>query len=106
MPLIECTLIEGYDAPTRRLVCERITDAACSAIGASPEFVIVTVKEVAPENYMCGRSPKKPAAAPRQPDQIVRAFLAARLTDDPMRVCNNVVSVVMRDIISPAWFFS
>lgn len=59
MPLIECTLIEGYDAPTRRLVCERITDAACSAIGASPEFVIVTVKEVAPENYMRGRSQKK-----------------------------------------------
>ena len=77
MPLIECTLIEGYDAPTRRLVCERITDAACSAIGASPEFVIVTVKEVAPENYMRGRNQKKPAAAPRQPEQIVRAFLAA-----------------------------
>ena len=82
MPLIECTLIEGYDAPTRRLVCERITDAACSAIGASPEFVIVTVKEVAPENYMRGRSPKKPAAAPRQPDQIVRQLAGWRMTSN------------------------
>ena len=76
MPLIECTLIEGYSSETRRLVSERITDAACSAIGASPEFVIVTVKEVAQENYMRGRSQKMPAPAPIQPDEIVKRFLS------------------------------
>ncbi len=76
MPLIECTLIEGYGSDTRRLVSERITDAACSAIGASPEFVIVTIKEVALENYMRGRSQKMPAPAPLQPDEIVKKFLA------------------------------
>ena len=64
MPLIECTLIEGYSSDTRRLVSERITDAACSAIGAPPEFVIVTVKEVAQENYMRGREQRIPAPAP------------------------------------------
>ena len=72
MLLIECTLIKGYDAGTRRLVSERITDAACSAFGASPEFLIVTIKEVAPENYMRGRGKKKPAPAPLQPDEIVK----------------------------------
>ncbi|MDA9989672.1 tautomerase family protein [Paracoccaceae bacterium] len=77
MPLIECTLIEGYDADTRRLVSERITDAACSAIGASPDFVIVTIKEVAPENYMRGRSQKTPAPAALQPDEIVKKFLTS-----------------------------
>ena len=77
MPLIECTLIEGYDADTRRLVLERITDAACSAIGASPDFVIVTIKEVAPENYMRGRSKKTPAPAALQPDEIVKKFLTS-----------------------------
>ena len=34
MPLIDCTLIKGYNAATRRLLSERLTDAACSAIGA------------------------------------------------------------------------
>ena len=77
MPLIECTLIEGYDADTRRLVSERITDAASSAICASPYFVIVTIKEVAPENYMRGRSQKTPAPAALQPDEIVKKFLTS-----------------------------
>ena len=88
MPLIECTLIEGYSADTRRLVSERITDAACSAIGASPEFVIVTIKEVAQENYMRGRSQKIPAPAPIQPDEIVRQFLSSmqnRKLDDAQK---------------------
>ena len=76
MPLIECTLIEGYDTETRRLISERITDAACSATGASPEFVIVTVKEITPENYMRGRSQKIPAPAPLQPDEIVKQFIS------------------------------
>ncbi len=76
MPLIECTLIEGYSSETRRLVSERITDAACSAIGAPPELVIVTVKEVAHENYMRGRSQRIPAPAPIQPDEIVKQFLS------------------------------
>jgi phenylpyruvate tautomerase PptA (4-oxalocrotonate tautomerase family) len=88
MPLIECTLIEGYNSDTRRLVSERITDAACSAIGASPEFVIVTVKEVAEENYMRGRSQKIPAPAPIQPDEIVKQFLSSmhnRKLDDAQK---------------------
>jgi phenylpyruvate tautomerase PptA (4-oxalocrotonate tautomerase family) len=88
MPLIECTLIEGYNSDTRRLVSERITDAACSAIGASPEFVIVTVKEVAAENYMRGRSQKMPAPAPIQPDEIVKQFLSSmhnRKLDDAQK---------------------
>ena len=64
MPLIECTLIEGYNSDTRRLVSERITDAACSAIGASPEFVIVTVKEVAAGKLYAGSKPKNTSARP------------------------------------------
>ena len=32
MPLIECTLIKGYDAEVRKRLAERVTDAACSSI--------------------------------------------------------------------------
>jgi phenylpyruvate tautomerase PptA (4-oxalocrotonate tautomerase family) len=77
MPLIECTLIEGYSALTRRLVSERLTDAACSAIGADANFVTVTIKEVAPENYMRGRIARPPAEAPLQSDQIMHLYLQA-----------------------------
>jgi phenylpyruvate tautomerase PptA (4-oxalocrotonate tautomerase family) len=77
MPLIECTLIKGYSALSRRLVSERITDAACSAIGAGPDFVTVTIKEVDPDNYMCGRVNQPAAKALDQADDIVSAYLTS-----------------------------
>ena len=77
MPMIECTLIKGYDQPTRQLVAERLTDAACATIGAHPDLVIVTINEVDGENYMRGRTNKTPATAPVQPDRIIRQFLDA-----------------------------
>ena len=77
MPLIECTLIKGYDSNTRRIIAERITDAACSAIGAAPEFVTVTINEVAADNYMRGRTGRTPATAPMQASDVVRAYLTA-----------------------------
>ena len=75
MPLIECTLIKGYDSNTRRIIAERITDAACSAIGAAPEFVTVTINEVAADNYMRGRTGRTPATA-----------LAAEKNNEPKRI--------------------
>ena len=36
----------------------------------------------------------------------VSALRAARLTDEPISVCNRVVSVVRRDMISPEWLLS
>jgi len=77
MPLIECTLIKGYDSKVRQRLAERVTDAACSAVGAAADFVTVTIKEVDPDNYMRGRSKRVPAAAPRPAEAIVRDFLAA-----------------------------
>ena len=77
MPMIECTLIKGYEEKTRKLLAERVTDAACSTIGAYPDQVIVTIKEVLAANYMRGRVNRKPAAAPIEPDVIVREYLSA-----------------------------
>ena len=77
MPMIECTLISGYEHNTRQLLAERLTDAACATIGAHPDLVIVTFNEVDAENYMRGRINRKPASAPKQPDEIVKEFLTA-----------------------------
>ena len=77
MPLIECTLIKGYDSQVRKRLAERVTDAACSSIGAASDFVTVTIKEVDPDNYMRGRKSRVPASAPTPAEDIVRGFLAA-----------------------------
>ena len=77
MPMIECTLIKGYKEKTRKLLAERVTDAASSTIGAHPDQVIVTIKEVLAANYMRGRVNRKPAAAPTEPEVIVREYLSA-----------------------------
>ncbi len=77
MPLIECTLIKGYDSAVRQRLAERVTDAACSSIGAAADFVTVTIKEVDPDNYMRGRTKRVPASAPRPAEEIVQDFLAA-----------------------------
>lgn len=74
MPMIECTLIKGYDQQTRQLISERLTDMACATIGAHPDLVIVTIKEVEAENYMRGRINRTPAKAPLQPEVMVRQF--------------------------------
>lgn len=77
MPMIECTLIKGYDKNTRQLLAERVTDAAAATIGAHPDLVIVTIKEVDGENYMRGRINRNPAPAPTHPEAIVKTFLNA-----------------------------
>ena len=76
MPIIECTLIKGYDNESRKLLSERITDVACATTGADPELVIVTIKEVDGENYMRGRKNRNPAPPPKHPENIVREFLS------------------------------
>ena len=76
MPLIECTLIKGYDTKVRKRLAERLTDAACCSIGVASDFVTVTIKEVDSNNYMRGRMSRVPASAPRPAEHIVRDFLA------------------------------
>ena len=62
--MIECTLIKGYAEKTRKLLAERMTDAASATIGAHPDQVIVTIKEVLATNYMRGRVNREPAPIP------------------------------------------
>ena len=77
MPVIELTLIEGYDAATRTRLCERMTDAVRGVIAAPLDGVTVAIHEVKAENYMRGRQARKPGSAQADPVELVRAFLAA-----------------------------
>jgi phenylpyruvate tautomerase PptA (4-oxalocrotonate tautomerase family) len=77
MPVIEITLIEGYDADARRRLSERLHDAACSVIAAADEAVTIVTREVAAASYMRGRADKTPGPALMHQPGIVKAYLAA-----------------------------
>ena len=77
MPVITCVLIEGYSEQTKRLLEERLTDAAQSATGAPWDGITVMINELPGENYMRGRVERIPAIAPEQPADLVRRFLGA-----------------------------
>ncbi len=77
MPVITCVLIEGYSEPTKRLLEERLTDAARSTTGAPWDGITVMINELPGENYMRGRVERIPAKAPAQPADQVRGFLDA-----------------------------
>lgn len=63
MPVIAVTLMQGYDAETRRILCERLTDAVTETIAAPLDGVTVVINEVPPQNYMRGRKARTPGAA-------------------------------------------
>lgn len=77
MPVVTVTLIEGYDAATRRRLAERLTDAVTATIAAPPEAVTVMIRELPAQNYMRGRTRREPAPAPRPAAEICLDFLAA-----------------------------
>ena len=77
MPVINVTLIAGYDDATRQRLCERLTDAAMASIHAPAEAVTVFITEVQPSSYMRGRTAKVPRAAPVPPAQLCLDFLDA-----------------------------
>lgn len=77
MPVINVTLIAGYDDATRQRFCERLTDAAMATIAAPADAVTVFINEVQPSSYMRGRTPKVPGPAPSPPAELCVEFLNA-----------------------------
>ena len=78
MPVINVTLIAGYDEATRTRLCQRLTDAAMATIAAPADAVTVFVNEIAPAGYMRGRSTRTPGPAMTAPAELCLDFLAAQ----------------------------
>ena len=77
MPVIQVTLIEGYDDETRSSLCKRLTDAARATIAAPLEGITVYVNEVQSHSYMRGRVTRIPGKALQSPETTVRQYLTA-----------------------------
>lgn len=63
MPIIQVTLMEGYDVETRQKLSERLTDAVTDTINAPMDGITVVLNEVPAANYMRGRKSRIPGAA-------------------------------------------
>src|SRR6056297_2944660 len=77
MPVIQVSLVEGYDEAVKRRLCKRLSDAARTVIPAKPEATIVMVQDVPAAGYLRGLTPPKPAVAGRDGGEIVVDFLKA-----------------------------
>ena len=62
MPILNLTLMEGYDSQTKRTLSKRLTDTILDTIDAPSEAVIVVINEVAPDCYMRGGVARTPGA--------------------------------------------
>lgn len=77
MPIIQVTLIEGYDDATRTQLATRLTDAVRATIAAPLEGITVAIQELKPSAYVRGGLAKTPGESlPSGPD-LVRTFLSA-----------------------------
>lgn len=90
MPVISVTLIRGYDDATLRRLCERLTDAAMSAVAAPADAVTICVHQIEPAGYMRGRMARTPGPAAVPPAELCLNFLSAqgaREIDRAMALC-------------------
>jgi 4-oxalocrotonate tautomerase len=61
MPIVEITLIEGRDAPTKRRLIAKVTDAVVEAIDAPRESVRVILREIPALHFgVAGKTKEKP----------------------------------------------
>ncbi len=60
MPVIETTLIEGYDAETKARLMKGMARVVRSVIAAVPEGTITVIREVSPSSYARGGIPRVP----------------------------------------------
>ncbi|GBF31509.1 hypothetical protein MnTg04_01470 [bacterium MnTg04] len=77
MPVINITLIHGYDEEFRRRFSERVTNTARMLTGAPADGVTIVINEVDRRSYMRGRLNRTPGTPPIPPAEIALSFLAA-----------------------------
>jgi len=74
MPVVQVTLIEGYDDEARSRLCAVLSDAVRLVLPAPAEAITVALHEVAPAAYSRG-GPRTPATVIPDAAATVRGFL-------------------------------
>ena len=78
MPVVETTIIEGYDAPTKARLLKGMTRVVRSVMAAPPEGIVSILRELSPSSYARGGVSRVPGP-PLPPATEVAAALATAL---------------------------
>ncbi|MCC2613883.1 MULTISPECIES: hypothetical protein [Rhizobium/Agrobacterium group] len=82
MPVIETTLIEGYDAETKARLMKGMARVVRSVIAAVPEGTITVIREVSPSSYARGGIPRVPGPPLPPATDFVADFAKALASGD------------------------
>ncbi len=82
MPVIETTLIEGYDAETKARLMKGMARVVRSVIAAVPEGTITVIREVSPSSYARGGIPRVPGPPLPPAADVVSDFTKALAAGD------------------------
>lgn len=77
MPVVNVTLLKGYDLETRKTLGQALTGAVQQVIAAPPEAIVVCLHELDEGNYARGGVARSGGTSHPAPDDLVRSFLAA-----------------------------
>lgn len=77
MPVINVSLLKGYDLPTRQALGASLTAAVQQVIAAPPEAIVVCMNELDAGNYYRGGIARQGGPIQADPAAIAREFLMA-----------------------------
>ena len=77
MPVVETTLIEGYDAETKARLMTGMARVVRSVMAAPAEGIVTIIREVAPSSYARGGVSRVPGPPLPVAAEVVAAFAAA-----------------------------
>ncbi len=77
MPIVETTLIAGYDAVVKQRLVTALTRAVRSVVDADPAAVIVVLREVDPSCWARGGVSRQPGPALDAAVEVVRRHAAS-----------------------------
>lgn len=91
MPVVETTIIQGYDDATKARLLKGMTRVVRSVMAAPPEGVVTILRELAPSSYARGGVSRVPGP-PLPPATEVAAALAEALAKDDAEAAGKLVA--------------
>lgn len=91
MPVVETTIIQGYDDATKARLLKGMTRVVRSVMAAPPEGVVTILRELAPSSYARGGVSRVPGP-PLPPATEVAAALAEALAKQDAEAAGKLVA--------------
>lgn len=77
MPILNVSILQGYDNQTKQALGQALTAAVSQVIDAHPDAIVVCLNELEQDQYFRGGKTRQAGPVRAQPAAVVRAFLDA-----------------------------